>query len=202
MWFKVDNLSGRFLDAHFAKLNMVDNAPKLPNILVTGTPGVGKTTLCSLLETQLPEDYSLEGFQYVKLAELINTKKLYKDWNKEFDVPEYDEDMVCDELEPLMQRGGVLLEFHSCDFFPERWFDLIVLLRASNTSLFDRLSARGYKQNKIDENIECEIFEVLKDEVCESYSGDKIIELQSNSVEDMQSNLAAVAEKLQSMCGQ
>lgn len=186
---------------HFKIKLMVDNAPKLPNILVTGTPGVGKTTLCSLLEAQLPEDFSLEGFQYVKLAELINTKKLYKDWNEEFDVPEYDEDMVCDELEPLMsQRGGIILEFHSCDFFPERWFDMIVLLRANNTSLFDRLSERGYKQNKIDENIECEIFEVLKDEVYECYSHGKIVELQSNSVEDMQANLGAVAAKLQAMC--
>ncbi len=112
----------------------------LPNILVTGTPGVGKTSLCSLLESQLPEDYNLQGFQYIKLAELINTKKLYTSWNEEFNVPEFDEDMVCDELEPLMsQRGGIILEFHSCDFFPERWFDLIVLLRCDNTALFDRL---------------------------------------------------------------
>jgi broad-specificity NMP kinase len=54
---------------------MVDSM--LPNILVTGTPGVGKTSLCSLLESQLPEDYNLPGFQYIKLAELINSKKLY-----------------------------------------------------------------------------------------------------------------------------
>jgi broad-specificity NMP kinase len=53
---------------------MVDqqSSTGLPNILVTGTPGVGKTTLCSLLESQLPEDYNLHGFQYVKLAEIIN----------------------------------------------------------------------------------------------------------------------------------
>lgn len=55
-------------------------------------------------------------------------------------MPEFDEDMVCDELEPLMsQQGGIILEFHSCDFFPERWFDLIVLLRCNNQQLFDRL---------------------------------------------------------------
>ncbi len=81
---------------------MVEMKNNLPNVLVTGTPGVGKTSLCSLLESQLPEDYGLEGFQYIKLAELINTKKLYKDWNEEFNVPEFDEDMVCDELEPFM----------------------------------------------------------------------------------------------------
>ena len=71
---------------------------------------------------------------------MINTKKLYTEFNEEYGVPEFDEDMVCDELEPLMSgRGGIILEFHSCDFFPERWFDLIVLLRTENKNLFDRL---------------------------------------------------------------
>ena len=138
---------------------------RLPNILVTGTPGVGKTSLCSLLESQLSEEHGIEGFKYVKLAELINTKKLYKTWNEEFNVPEFDVDMVCDELEPLMsQDGGVILEFHSCDFFPERWFELVVLLRCNNMQLFDRLQERGYNQRKIDENIDCEIMDVLHDE--------------------------------------
>ena len=101
---------------------------------------MGKTSLCTLMESQFPEDYDLEGFTYVKLAELVREKKLWKKWNEEFDVPEFDEDMVCDELEPMMSaQGGIILEFHSCDFFPERWFDLVVLLRVNNTNLFDRL---------------------------------------------------------------
>ena len=54
----------------------------LPNILVTGTPGVGKTSLCSLLESQLSDDYGLEGFTYIKLADMIKTKNLYKNWNE------------------------------------------------------------------------------------------------------------------------
>ena len=36
------------------------------------------------------------------LAEIIKEKKLYKKCNQKFDVPEFDIDMVCDELEPLM----------------------------------------------------------------------------------------------------
>ncbi|CDW80735.1 adenylate kinase isoenzyme 6-like [Stylonychia lemnae] len=174
----------------------------LPNILVTGTPGVGKTSLCTLLENQLAEEYDLKGFQYVKLTDLIQQKKLYKKWNEEFDVPEFDEDMVCDELEPLMsQQGGIILEFHSCDFFPERWFQLVVLLRCNNTELFDRLQARGYNEKKITENIECEILDVLKEEVDSSYKQEVILELQSEKIEDMQQNLEAIAARIKQLVG-
>lgn len=98
------------------------------------------------------------GYTYIMLAELVKEKKLYKEWNEEFDVPVFDEDMVCDELEEQMsQKGGIILEFHSSDFFPERWFDLVVLLRTDNKQLYDRLQGRGYTEAKITENIECEI---------------------------------------------
>ena len=71
----------------------------------------------------MKDEHGIEGFKYVKLAEMVLEKKLYKKWNEKFNVPEFDVDMVCDELEPIMsQRGGIILEFHSCDFFPERWF--------------------------------------------------------------------------------
>jgi adenylate kinase len=35
-------------------------------------------------------------------------------------VPEFDEDMVVDFLEEKMCKGGVILDFHSSGFFPER----------------------------------------------------------------------------------
>ena len=41
----------------------------------------------------------------------------------------------------------------------------MVLLRCNNTELYDRLQARGYNEKKITENIECEILDVLKEEV-------------------------------------
>lgn len=58
-----------------------NNSRLLPNILITGTPGVGKTSLCSLLENQLDEEHGLKGFKYVQLTDLIKSKKLYKNWN-------------------------------------------------------------------------------------------------------------------------
>ena len=85
-------------------------------------------------------------------------------------MPIFDDDMVCDELEPLMsQKGGCILEFHTCDFFPERWFKLVVVLRCNNTQLYDRLKEREYPEEKIKENIECEIFEEVANQAQESY---------------------------------
>jgi adenylate kinase len=52
-----------------------------------------------------------------------------------------------------------------------------VLLRCNNTELFDRLTARGYNEEKINENIECEIFGELAEEVAESYKPEITIEL-------------------------
>lgn len=58
---------------------------------------------------------------------------------------------VVDELEDTMSSGGNVVDFHTCDLFPERWFDLVVVLRTDNTILFDRLTQRfvegGKKKN-------------------------------------------------------
>jgi len=112
-------------------------------------------------------------------------------------VPEFDEDLVCDELEPLMSgTGGIILEFHTSDFFPERWFDLVVLLRCNNEQLYDRLKERGYNQKKIEENISCEILEVTKEEVFGAYKEEIIMEMESNTTDDMERNLEVVIERL------
>lgn len=52
------------------------------------------------------------------------------------------EDQVVDELEPLVEAGGLILDWHTCDAFPERWIDLVVVLQCNHTQLWDRLEAR------------------------------------------------------------
>jgi len=91
-----------------------------------------------------------------------------------------DQDKVVDYLEPLLATGGAIVDFHTSDFFPERWFDMVILLRVNNTALYDRLNERGYTQEKITENIECEVMDVTKDMVFESYREDIILEVDNS----------------------
>ena len=52
---------------------------------------------------------------------------------------------MLDELEDQMSEGGNLLEYHSCEFFPERWIDAVFVLRTDNGILYDRLEKRYSK---------------------------------------------------------
>ena len=52
---------------------------------------------------------------------------------------------LCDELEDSMTEGGNIVDYHGCDLFPERWFDLVVVLQTENGILYDRLANR-YEQ--------------------------------------------------------
>lgn len=44
--------------------------------------------------------------------------------------------------------------------FTERWFDIVFVLMADTSTLYDRLKLRGYSGKKLEDNIECEIFKV------------------------------------------
>jgi adenylate kinase len=134
------------------------------------------------------------GYKYLCIGKLVNEKKLYKTYNKEFDVPEFDEDMVCEEIKQDMEARNNIVEFHSSAFFPEDWFDLVVLLRTNNTILYDRLKARNYVEKKISENIECEIMEVCAEEVRDSYKEEAIIEVENNVMEQLEANVKKVSE--------
>ncbi|KAI9105308.1 AAA domain-containing protein [Phlyctochytrium arcticum] len=165
-----------------------------PNILVTGTPGTGKTTTCELIGIST-------GLEHIEVGKLVKEKKLHQGWDEQFQSWLIDEDQVVDELEARMQRGGTVVDHHGCDFFPERWFDLVVVLRADNSTLYPRLEGRNYSERKIQENIECEIMQVVLEEARESYKEGIVWELPSQSIQDMEDNAQKISDWVESFTG-
>lgn len=45
-------------------------------------------------------------------------------------------------MEGMMTKGGNIVDYHGCEFFPERWFDAVFVIRTNNTALYDRLTSR------------------------------------------------------------
>lgn len=53
---------------------------------------------------------------------------------------------------------------------------------------------RGYTGKKLEDNIQCEIFETLLEEAQSSYKPEIVTELQNNSEEDLHKNIDTVVE--------
>jgi adenylate kinase len=74
-----------------------------------------------------------------------------------------------------------------------RWLSLIVVLKCDNTVLYDRLNARNYSHEKIEENLEVEIMQTIQEEAFDAFEESRIWVLKSNSEEDFEHNLDVVS---------
>ncbi|XP_051028239.1 adenylate kinase isoenzyme 6 [Acomys russatus] len=154
---------------------------------LTGTPGVGKTTLGKELASR-------SGLKYVNVGDLAREGQFYDGYDEEYDCPILDEDRVVDELETQMREGGVIVDYHGCDFFPERWFHIVFVLRTDNSILYKRLETRGYNEKKLQDNIQCEIFQVLYEEAIASYKEEIVHQLPSNEPEELEDNISQISK--------
>ncbi len=161
------------------------NMTVLPNILITGTPGTGKTETARLASEKT-------GMKHVNVGELVKANNCHEGKDEDFDTYIVDDDKICDLLEPMLEEGGCIVDFHSAELFPERWFELVLVLRADTSVLFDRLTDRGYNDRKRDENIECEIMQVVLEEAREAYDHNIVHELNSNTLEELESNVERI----------
>lgn len=156
-----------------------------PNIIITGTPGCGKTSHSEALVSQAGSD----SYVHINVSDFAKNSKCFESYDEVLDTHVVDEDKLLDLLEIELEKGGRVIDWHCCDIFPERLIDLVVVLKTDNGLLFDRLSKRGYNEIKLQENLDCEIMEVILNEAREGYQPEIVIPLESNSVEDMDENV-------------
>ncbi|RWS27489.1 TAF9 RNA polymerase II: TATA box binding protein (TBP)-associated factor-like protein [Leptotrombidium deliense] len=159
-----------------------------PNILVTGTPATGKSTICSRLQEKLKE------YQLINVSQFAKDNNLYDGYDEEFECNIIDEEQLVEKLTPIFENssGGVIIDFHGCDLFPEDWFDAVFVIRTSNTVLYDRLVERGYSERKLKNNVECEIFQTILDEAKEAFDENVVHELQNEVTEDISNNVETI----------
>ncbi|ESZ99435.1 POS9-activating factor FAP7 [Sclerotinia borealis F-4128] len=156
-----------------------------PNVIITGTPGAGKTTHCE----QLAES---TGLKHLSVNDVVKEKGCHEGWDDELKTWIVDEDKLLDEIEEEVKQGGFIIDWHACELFPKSWIDLVVVLRVDSTLLYDRLKARNYPEAKLQENLDAEIMEVLLEEARESYDEEIVVELRSDTSDEVESNVERV----------
>jgi adenylate kinase len=133
-------------------------------IALTGTPGTGKTAI----STELKDEY---GLNVVDLNKVIRTFQYYIGW---------DDNRNCRvvDLEALRAHpfeDGLVIEGHISHHLP---IERVVVLRTNPAVLRGRLQEKGFSENKIRENIEAEILDVILIEAI-GLHGDNVYEVDS-----------------------
>ncbi|EGG09863.1 uncharacterized protein MELLADRAFT_34310 [Melampsora larici-populina 98AG31] len=170
----------------------INSTPRnLPNILITGTPGTGKTTHCELLMTSNSSSNEPLGIRSINIGEFVKENECHQGWDDEWQSFIVDDDKLLDALEPhfTSTQGGIILDWHSSCLFPEDWFDLIIVLRTPHNKLWDRLERRGYHLNKIQENNLAEIMGECFNEAISNYNHQIVIELNSDLIDEIDENV-------------
>lgn len=164
---------------------------KNPNILITGTPGTGKTTHAEML---VRESSSSTALKSINISQFVKEHDCHQGWDDRWQTWLVDDQKLLDELEPIMndREGGMILDWHSSEIFPERWIDLVIVLRTQHTLLWDRLERRNYSLEKIQENNQAEIMAECLEEARDSYDHEIVIELESDSIDCLQANVARI----------
>lgn len=129
-------------------------------ISLTGTPGTGKTTVSE----------QLEDFEVIDLTQFVKKHGLGQQGEKEFEV---DIDAMVEKLEEEIDRSeDTVIEGHLSHHFPA---DYCVVLRCDPEELEARLSERNYSKQKVQENVQSEMLDVILSEAVQEQ--DDVIEV-------------------------
>ena len=146
-------------------------------ILITGTPGVGKTTVSSILVEKT-------GAYLININELVDEKHLYTGIDEERGYKIVDLDALFNEMGEIIEMEDdsdkhIIVEGHLSHFFENS--DIVIVLRANPDVLRHRMKTKGWKAAKIRENIEAEAIDVCSYEAFEIH-GDKVNEIDTSDI--------------------
>ena len=137
-------------------------------VALTGTPGTGKTSISE----------SLEDFEVVHLTDYIKDKSI-GDTGEEIEVrPEKLREAIDRDFS---DKKNIVFEGHLSHHLD---VDLCIVLRCEPEELRERLRKRPYSAQKVEENVQSEIIDIILQESVQSQENIKEIDTTSKTVEE------------------
>ncbi|MFH1972523.1 MAG: adenylate kinase family protein [archaeon] len=138
-------------------------------ILFTGTPGTGKSTLAK-------EFAKKKKWKYIDVNKVIDDNNLIEKYDIERDTFVVDEKRLSKILvEMIKKEENLVIDSHMAHYVPKKYVDLVFCTKCDLRRLKIRLESRKYKDKKVRENLDAEIFDVCLNEAMEL--GHKVIVL-------------------------
>ncbi len=122
-------------------------------ILLTGTPGVGKTRIANILAKKL-------SARVVSITDILKRHKLYSKFDKKNQAYVADLKKLTSVLRKVLNRArnNIIIEGHlGCEL--KLPVELVIVLRCHPLVLWKRLKKRDYSFNKIVQNVQAEMLD-------------------------------------------
>ncbi len=146
-----------------------------PNVVITGSPGVGKTFISRRLA-------KLYGLKYVSINDLILEYGLYTGIDEERESYIIDIERTREFIIESFDWDGLVVEGHVVHLVvPSEYIDLCIVLRLDPYTLFDRLLDKGFAYEKALENVQAEILDIVYREALKAYGPSKILHVDVSS---------------------
>lgn len=141
-------------------------------IVISGTPGVGKTLVATLLASRL-------GLKYLNLSDLVIKESLYIGVDEDRNSLIIDEERLINKLIELLSKEelDIVVDSHYGEIIPDDLIKVIFVLRLNPAVLYERLASRGWSKKKIRENVEAEILGVCTYNAINEHSASKVCEV-------------------------
>jgi len=142
-------------------------------IALTGTPGTGKTSVSVLLEKN--------SYQIINLNDLAQEKDFLEGYDKKRDSKIVNIDKINEHIKKHKQPDQILiLDAHISHLL--KCVKKVFLLRCHPDELRKRLIKKDWKKNKIDENIEAEILDIILCETLEIHDKSDVFEIDTTKL--------------------
>lgn len=171
------------------------------NILISGTPGSGKSFFCKELSNRLGSCKTLNVSEIVK-----SEQEMQLNYDSIYDSIIMHESAVRKHILSLIKKSPnnfTLIECHSPGIFKYKDpIDLVVVLSVETSTLFDRLTLRGYSHEKREMNLTAEIMQECWQEAVDIFGkGDKnskrVFLFPNNNQDELHKSLDCVISCLQ-----
>jgi len=145
-------------------------------IVIAGTPGVGKTTVSSILARKL-------NAVHVDLSRLALEKNLTLYYDEERESYVIDEEKLVNEVLKLASvHERLIIDTHYPEILPKDFVDVVIVLRLKPSILEKRLLAKNWPLKKVRENVLAELLSVVTVNAIEKFGAEKVFEIDTSGM--------------------